>query len=104
MATTTTQKTTVEPVATQVGKSERPQLRNGRLSGYRHLLWARLLELKREPEVIFWVFVFPLLLAAVLGFAFRDKPADVASVVVIAGDGAEKTQAMLQSPPSTLTS
>jgi ABC-2 type transport system permease protein len=103
MATTTTPKTT-EPVVAEIGKNQRPPLRNGRLSGYRHLLWARLLELKREPEVIFWVFVFPLLLAAGLGFAFRDKPADVASVVVIAGDGAQKTQAMLQSPSPTPTS
>src|SRR6266436_4511450 len=74
-----------------------PARHNGRWSGYRHLLWARLLELKREPEVIFWVFVFPLLLAAGLGIAFRNKPADVTSVVVIAGDGAQKTLAMLQS-------
>ncbi len=72
--------------------------RNGRWSGYTHLLWARILEMKREPEVVFWVFVFPLLLAAGLGIAFRDKPADTTSVVVIDGAGAEKTLAMLQSP------
>jgi len=71
--------------------------RNGRWSGYRHLLWARILELKREPEVVFWVFVFPLLLAAGLGIAFRNKPADITSVVVIDGPGAQKTLAMLQS-------
>jgi len=71
-------------------------LRNGRWSGYRHLLWARILELWREPEVIFWVFVFPLLLAAGLGIAFRNKPADVTSVVVIDGAGAQKTLGMLQ--------
>src|SRR5271157_279829 len=70
--------------------------RNGRWSGYRHLLWARILELWHEPEVIFWVFVFPLLLAAGLGIAFRNKPADVTSVVVIDGAGAQKTLAMLQ--------
>ncbi len=35
-----------------------------------------MLELKREPEVVFWVFVFPLLLALGLGIAFRNKPAD----------------------------
>ncbi len=64
---------------------------------YRHLLWARILELRREPEVVFWVFIFPLLLAAGLGIAFRNKPADVTSVVVIAGDGAQKTLAMLES-------
>jgi ABC-type multidrug transport system permease subunit len=30
----------------------------------------------REPEVIFWVFIFPILLALVLGIAFRNKPQD----------------------------
>jgi ABC-type multidrug transport system permease subunit len=73
--------------------------RNGRWSGYRHLLWVRILELKREPEVVFWVFGFPLLLAAGLGIAFRNKPADVTSVVVIDNAGAQKTLAMLQSAP-----
>ncbi len=77
-----------------------PARRNGRWSGYRHLLWARLLELKREPEVVFWVFVFPLLLAAGLGIAFRDKPADITSVVVIDGAGAQKTLAVLQGSPA----
>jgi len=74
-----------------------PKLRNGRWSGYRHLLWARILELKREPEVVFWVFVFPLLLALGLGIAFRNKPADTTAVAVVAGPGATRTLAMLQS-------
>ena len=52
-----------------------PTRRNGRWSGYSHLLMARMLELKREPEVVFWVFIFPLLLALGLGIAFRNKPA-----------------------------
>src|SRR5579863_8324437 len=73
-----------------------PRRRNGRWSGYRHLLWVRILELKREPEVVFWVFVFPLLLAAGLGIAFRNKPADTTSVVIIDGAGAQKAVAMLQ--------
>jgi ABC-2 type transport system permease protein len=82
------------------GKLDQPRItaatrHNGRWSGYRHLLWARIIELKREPEVVFWVFIFPLLLAAGLGIAFRNKPADNASVVVIAGGGAQKTLAML---------
>jgi ABC-2 type transport system permease protein len=76
-------------------------LHNGRWSGYRHLLWARILELWREPEVVFWVFVFPLLLAAGLGIAFRNKPADITSVVVVAGEGAQKTLAMLQNSDKT---
>src|SRR6202165_152453 len=62
-----------------------PAKRNGRWAGYTHLLMARMKELKREPEVIFWVFVFPLLLAFGLGIAFRNKPADATSVVIVAG-------------------
>ena len=34
----------------------------------------------REPEAIFWIFVFPILLAVGLGLAFRNKPADVFQV------------------------
>jgi ABC-type multidrug transport system permease subunit len=52
-------------------ESVRP--RNGRWQAYCNLLVSRLRELQREPEVIFWVFVFPLLLAALLGLAFRDS-------------------------------
>jgi ABC-2 type transport system permease protein len=99
---TTTPQTPKTPGPTPTSpKLEQPRIaaparHNGRWSGYRHLLWARIIELKREPEVVFWVFIFPLLLAAGLGIAFRNKPADVTSVVVIAGDGAQKTLAMLQ--------
>jgi len=55
-----------------------------------------MLELKREPEVVFWVFVFPLLLAAGLGIAFRNKPADASSVAIVAGAGAQEAEALLQ--------
>src|ERR1700744_3496423 len=34
----------------------------------------------REPEALFWVFVFPILLAAGLGIAFRNRPPDVLQV------------------------
>jgi len=34
----------------------------------------------REPEAIFWIFIFPVLLAAGLGIAFRNRPADVLPV------------------------
>jgi ABC-2 type transport system permease protein len=40
----------------------------------------------REPEALFWVFVFPILLAVGLGIAFRNRPADVLQV------GATSTQ------------
>ena len=93
----TTADTTIPKFEERKESPPAPPLRNGRWSGYRHLLGARLLELKREPEVIFWVFVFPLLLALGLGIAFRNKPADTTSVAVVAGNGAAKTLAMLQS-------
>ena len=73
--------------------------RNGRWSGYAHLLMARMLELKREPEVIFWVFAFPLLLALGLGIAFRNKPADAISVAISTEAGADGVQAKLLRSP-----
>ena len=73
--------------------------RNGRWSGYSHLLMARMLELKREPEVVFWVFVFPLLLAVGLGIAFRNKPGDAVSVAIVEGAGAQNAQSLLASSP-----
>ena len=79
-------------------RSSRPRL-NGRWAGYTHLLLARMRELKREPEVIFWVFVFPLLLALGLGIAFRNKPTDVAPVAVVSGPGAQHALELLQASP-----
>ncbi len=78
---------------------KQPPRRNGRWAGYFHLLTARMLELKREPEVVFWVFVFPLLLALGLGIAFRNKPGDASSVAIVAGAGAQDAEALLQRSP-----
>jgi len=75
-----------------------PARRNGRWSGYAHLLMARMLELKREPEVVFWVFVFPLLLALGLGIAFRNKPGDAVSVAVVNGGSANAQDLLARSP------
>ena len=72
---------------------------NGRWAGFSHLLAARMRELKREPEVLFWVFAFPLLLALGLGIAFRNKPADTTSVVIVSGPNAQSTLEMLQHSP-----
>ena len=76
-----------------------PPRRNGRWAGYSHLLMARMLELKREPEVVFWVFVFPLLLALGLGIAFRNKPGNAASVVIVQGLGSQDAQNLLARSP-----
>jgi ABC-2 type transport system permease protein len=89
--------TVTQETPTASPKTTTPPRRNGRWAGYSHLLMARLLELKREPEVVFWVFVFPLLLALGLGIAFRNKPGDAASVAIVAG--AQNAQALLAHSP-----
>jgi ABC-type multidrug transport system permease subunit len=76
-----------------------PALRNGRWSGFTHILVARMKELKREPEVIFWVVLFPVLLALGLGIAFRNKPADTTSIAIVEGIGAQESLSMIQQSP-----
>lgn len=50
------------------------------------LTLARIREFVREPEAVFWVFVFPVLLAVALGIAFRETgPATVQ--VAVEADG-----------------
>lgn len=51
------------------------------------LFLARIREFLREPEVVFWVFGFPLLLAIGLGIAFRNKPPDEIVVGVVETEG-----------------
>src|ERR1700690_434772 len=47
------------------------------------LTLVRFREFLREPEALFWVFVFPILLAAGLGVAFRNRPADVLKIATV---------------------
>ncbi len=47
---------------------------------------VRYREFFREPEAVFWVFIFPVLLAAGLGIAFRNRAPERASIAVVAGD------------------
>ena len=54
---------------------------------------ARIREFVREPEAVFWVFVFPVLLAIALGIAFRDTGPEKVRVAVEADP--------LQSPGSS---
>ena len=48
------------------------------------LTLVRLREFIREPEAMFWVFGFPLLLALGLGIAFRSRPPESVRVGVLA--------------------
>ena len=60
---------------------------------------VRVKEFLREPDAVFWVFVFPLLLTVALGFAFREKPPDRIPVGVVAGPIApSRMEALKRSP------
>ena len=53
-------------------------------------LWAltttRLKQFTRQPEAVFWVYLFPILMVAVLGIAFRAQPpAEQLEVAVLSG-------------------
>jgi ABC-type multidrug transport system permease subunit len=79
--------------------AERKIIVHGRWTGYRRLLAARLKELIREPEVIFWLFMFPILLAMGLGVAFRNKPPSAVRVVIARQAGAERVGELLRRTP-----
>jgi len=51
-----------------------------RLSSLYQLTAVRFRLVLREPEAVFWIFIFPILLAVGLGIAFRNRPADVLPV------------------------
>src|SRR5580692_4975564 len=44
---------------------------------------VRFRETLREPEALFWIFAFPILLAAGLGIAFRNRPAEVLKIATV---------------------
>lgn len=59
-----------------------PPARRGVSHPLTELTLARLRESLREPEVIFWVFVFPILLTFALGIAFRNTGPEKVRVAV----------------------
>jgi ABC-2 type transport system permease protein len=69
------------------------------LSPLMELTRVRLLEFVREPEAVFWVFVFPVLLALALGIAFRSRPAQTYRVGVLAGPQAPEVVGLLEGKP-----
>jgi len=73
------------------------------MNRYSRPLWeltrARILEFIREPEAIFWVFVFPVLLALGLGIAFRNRPVESLRIAVQQGAGAVQLATALDSFP-----
>jgi hypothetical protein len=53
------------------------------------LFLARFREFIRQPEAVFWSYVFPLVMMIALGLAFRSEPMEAISIVVQDGEGAE---------------
>ena len=72
---------------------------NARLGAFGALCVARFREFYREPEVIFWSFIFPILLAGGLGLAFRNRPPEVLPVAVVSGPGAEALEKSIGASP-----
>jgi ABC-2 type transport system permease protein len=60
---------------------------------------ARIKEFIREPEAIFWVFAFPILLTMALGYAFQEKAPDRIPVGVAEGAMAKQRAAALAKSP-----
>jgi ABC-type multidrug transport system permease subunit len=60
------------------------------------LTLARLREFFREPEAVFWVYGFPILMAVLLGIAFREQTVERVVVDVQDGPQAETALAALQ--------
>src|SRR6186713_1827140 len=60
------------------------------------LTLARLREFMREPETVFWVFGFPILMTVLLGIAFREKPPDRITVDVQGGTFASAAESELK--------
>lgn len=61
---------------------------------------VRIKEFLREPEAIFWVFAFPLLLTMALGYAFRSSgPEKIPVGIVVDSDAAQARLASLKKSP-----
>src|SRR5437588_839489 len=68
----------------QHARELKPFKRRGfRNSSMVQLTLVRFREFIREPEAVFWTFIFPILLAAGLGIAFRQRGPDKLQVGVI---------------------
>jgi ABC-2 type transport system permease protein len=79
---------------------------SARLHPLVELTVCRTKEFLREPEAVFWVFAFPVLLAIALGLAFREKGPDRIPVGVVAVSPADpaaaRTLAALRRSPALL--
>jgi ABC-2 type transport system permease protein len=71
-------------------------MRDVRFAPLIELTRTRLLEVVREPEALFWMFVFPVIMAIALGIAFPARTTDTVIVAVVDGPGAAATAQALR--------
>jgi ABC-type multidrug transport system permease subunit len=64
------------------------------------LMMARMREFYRQPEAVFWVYGFPILMVVALGIAFRNKPVEHITVDVQRGAGDEFVEKALARDPT----
>lgn len=63
------------------------------------LVLARLREFYREPEAVFWSYVFPILLIIGLGIAFRNRPVEQITVDIESGPQSAAAASALRAIP-----
>ena len=60
------------------------------------LTLSRFREFVREPEAVFWVFAFPVIMTCALGIAFRSRGAEPVIAGVVEQSGADEIAAALE--------
>src|SRR5918996_4240958 len=60
------------------------------------LTLARFREFLREPEAVFWVFAFPVIMTCALGIAFRSRGTEPVIAGVVEQAGADEVAATLE--------
>jgi ABC-2 type transport system permease protein len=76
-----------------------PAVTAGGHAPLRAFIASRLVEFCREPEALFWVYGFPLVMILSLGIAFRQQPLASLRVDVVAGPAAAADAATLNAAP-----
>jgi ABC-2 type transport system permease protein len=76
------------------------ELRRASRGGARHplieLTLARFREFLREPEAVFWVFMFPVIMTCALGIAFRSRGQEPVIAGVVEQAGADEVASALE--------
>ena len=76
--------TAIPDVRARVAERKAPRGKSFTDHALVQLTIVRFRETLREPEALFWIFAFPILLAAGLGIAFRNRPAEVLKIATVA--------------------